>query len=328
MKVMITGATTPLGRAMIEHLVKAADVELVLAVGREADALLPAAVHYEAVDLTRARHIHELVWAAANKHAIDTIIHLAHHRDPGDVGWRAHAQNAVAARELVLRCAEHPTIRRFIYRSFAEVYALDHATAGLLNEEAPLEHGPGTTQWLRDRVEADLTTCAQLGGRLQIAVLRCAELFAPESGSHLWSYLSSRICLRPLGFDPMINLLSLEDAVAAFAAAARVAATGVFNIPGFDTIPLSAAITESVSAAIAVPGPLLAPLYGFRRATGTSSFRYGLNRRRLHVAGVLDGTRAQRQLGYTPAHPVRWPRPWWLTLFERLAASAATSTGA
>jgi UDP-glucose 4-epimerase len=326
MKVMVTGATTPLGRALIDHLVCATDVELVLAVGREPSAALPAAVLYEAVDLTRPRHVRDLVWTAACKHEIDTVVHLAHHRDPGDVGWQAHAQNVVAARELVLRCAEHPAIRRLVYRSFADVYSLDPATSGLLDEDAALELGPGKSQWLRDRVEADLTTCAHVGDRLQIAVLRCAELFAPDSGSQLWNYLSSRLCLRPLGFDPMINLLSLADAVTALAAAARTAATGVFNIPGVDTLPLSIAIAESLHADIAVPGPLLAPLYSLRRVTRTSEFRYGLSRRRLHIAGVLDGTRARRQLGYTPARPVSWPRPWWRTLLERLAASASTSS--
>jgi uncharacterized protein YbjT (DUF2867 family) len=41
MRVLVTGATTPLGAAIIEHLVHARDVELVLAIGREPSASLP-----------------------------------------------------------------------------------------------------------------------------------------------------------------------------------------------------------------------------------------------------------------------------------------------
>ena len=38
MRVMVTGATTPFGAAIVDHLLAAPDVELVLAVGREREA--------------------------------------------------------------------------------------------------------------------------------------------------------------------------------------------------------------------------------------------------------------------------------------------------
>jgi UDP-glucose 4-epimerase len=318
MKVLVTGVTTPLGRKLVEHLAHAPDVDAVLATAREPTAGLPARVRFFAADLTRARDVHDLVWDAARNHGIDTVIHLAHHRGACETGSKVHAQNVTAARELVLRCAEHPTMRRFVYRSFAEVYALDHATSDTLDEDAPVRFAPYIPEWLRDRIEADLTVCCHLNGPLQIAVLRCAEIVAPHSGSQLWDYLSSRLCLRPVGFDPMLNLLSLDDAVAALAAAARSTATGVFNIPGADTLPLSRAIAESRRADVPVPGPLLAPLYALRRKAAGFEFRYDLNRERFHVASVLDGARAYQQLGYVPDHPVTWPRPWWRELFDQL----------
>ena len=104
--------------------------------------------------------------------------------------------------------------------------------------------------------------------------MRCAEIFAPACGSQLWDYLESRVCLRPLGFDPIVNLLSVPDAVAAFTGALHARATGVFNIPGFDTLPLSRAIVEAGRADSPVPGPMLAPLYGLRRWIAGFEFRY------------------------------------------------------
>ena len=53
-------------------------------------------------------------------------------------------------RELVLAATDHPTIRRFVYRSFGEVYAHRHTTSDLLDEEAPLDFDPSSPQWLRD----------------------------------------------------------------------------------------------------------------------------------------------------------------------------------
>lgn len=326
MRVLVIGATTPLGRALVEVLAQAPDVEHVLAAGREPIAALPAGVRYVAVDLTHARAVHDLLWGPARKSEIDTVVHLAHHRAACETGAKVHAQNVVATRQLVRSCAEHPTIRRLVYRSFAEVYALAATTSGLLDEEAPLAFEAEAPAWLRERIEADLTVCAHLGGPLQIAVLRLAEVLARDSGSQLWDYLSSRVCLRPLGFDPMLNVLSIDDAVAALRAASHTSATGVFNIPGADTLPLSRAIAESLRIEVPTPGPLLAPLYALRRGLTGFELRYDLTGRRLHLAGVLDGSRARRELGYAPSHPVDWPRPWWRTLLRRLAASAATGT--
>lgn len=321
MNVLVTGATAPLGRALIGGLLAAPDVGFVLAIGREHDPDLPVGprLAYECVDLTRPRDLHDLLWQDARGHRIDTVIHGMQHRRSADRGSAVHAQNVDTTRELVVGCADHPTIRRFIYRSFAEVYALRHATSDLLDEEEPLDFAPSSPQWLRDRVEADLTVCAHLGGQLSIAVLRCAEILAAGTGSQLWDYLQSRVCLRPLGFDPMLNVLSLEDAVAAHLAAMRSNETGVFNIPGYETLPLSQAIAHSYRADIPVPGPIMAPLYGLRRVIAGFDFRYDLNLQRFHFGGVVDGSRARACLGFTPQVPVHWPMPWWHVLLQRLA---------
>ena len=319
MKLLVTGATAPLGMAIVTRLLADPEVELVLAVGREPEACWQdPRVVYRAVDLSRSREVHDLLCGAARDHAIDTVVHAAQHRDAHGGGHRVHAQNVESTRALVLGCANHPTIRRFVYRSFAEVYAQHDTPTSLIAEDAPLEFDPTVSQWLRDRVEADLTVCSHHDRSLQIVVLRCAEIFAPGTGSQLWDYVSSHVCLRPAGFDPILNLLAIEDAATAFATAARSTAIGVFNIPGADTLPLSRTISESNRADVPLPGLLMAPLYKLRRALSGFDFRYDLNVRRFHFGGVLDGSRARRELGYTPQTHVHWPRPWWRVLFERL----------
>ena len=41
------------------------------------------------------------------------------------------------------------------------------------------------------------------------------EALAPGTGSQLYDYLESPVCLRPAGYDPMVNLLTIEDAALA-----------------------------------------------------------------------------------------------------------------
>ena len=309
MNVLVTGATTRLGRAIVDRLLAAPEVGHVLAVGAEHwGPGLPsdgARFHYEQVDLTRPRSVHDLLYGPARRYAIDTVLHGVLHRAVGDRGHRVHAINVDATRLLVHACAHHPAIRRFVLRSGGEVYALRADEPNLLDEDHPLAFEAAAPQWLRDRVEADLLTCAQIGSPgLAIAVLRCAEILAAGTGSQLWDYLGSRICLRPLGFDPMINVLSVDDALDAITCALASDARGVFNIPGFDTLPLSGLTALAGRRSVPVPGPLLAPLYRLRTRTVGFEFRYDLNAPRFHIGGILDGARARAALGYQPRHPV------------------------
>jgi UDP-glucose 4-epimerase len=309
--VLVTGATTPLGVAIVEELLADSRVGHVLAVGLERDAV-PAGCSrarftYEAIDLTRSRAVHDLLFGTARMLGIDTVIHGAQHRSAREAGGAVHAINVEATRQLVLEAARHPTIRRFVHRSAGAVYAIRATEPNLIDEDVPLELDPSAPQWVRDRVEADLTVCAHVGrGTLSIAVLRCAEVLAEGAGSQLWDYLRSRICFRPLGFDPMINLLSTEDYARAIVLAASSRATGVFNIHGTDTLPLSKVIRLAGRRDVAIPGPLLSPAYWLRTHALGLEFRYDLNMRRFHFGGMLDGGRAERELGYRPIRSL-WP---------------------
>lgn len=64
-----------------------------------------------------------------------------------------------------------------------------------------------------------------------IAVLRCAEILTADISSQLWDYLDSRVCVRPLGFDPRIHVRSVDDALDAVARGLASEARGVFHIP-------------------------------------------------------------------------------------------------
>ena len=312
--VLVTGATTPIGEALVRRLLANKRVKHILAVaaepkGRTAFRNAPARLTYFPLDLTRQRNVRELLFGPARDLGVDAVVHTAQHRRATEDGPRVHALNVDAARDLLLLCEEHPTIRRFVFRSYAEVYSVKAEVPVLIQEDHPLEMSPAAPQWIRDRVEADLTVCARMGlVPLQIVVLRAAECFACDVGSQLLDYLGSRVCFRPLGFDPMLNLISVEDLVKGLARALATPAQGVFNLPGADTLPLSKAIELAGRRAIPAPGMLLEPLYALRaRAIGTD-FRYDVNRWRFHASGVLDGRRARTELGYVPEHPIDWSR--------------------
>lgn len=311
--VLITGATTPIGERLVRALLADSAVQAVLAVALESeDAALPISdprLVYRSVDLSHSRRAHNLLFGLARDLGVEVVVHTALHRSIHAKGARVHSHNVEALRTLIDLGERHPTIRRLVFRSFGEVYRVRHDLPGLVNEDHPLNMAPDEPQWVRDRVEADLTACARMGlYRMEIAVLRFAEVLAPGTGSQLFDYLEGPVCLRPLGFDPMINVISLTDSVRALDLAARAfGRVGVYNIPGADTLPLSECIRAWGMPDIPMPGSLLSLAYRARRKVRGNDFSYGMNRRRFHYCNVLDGQRAEEELGYVPQHPVDWP---------------------
>lgn len=313
--IMVTGATTPLGHALVAQLLADPRTKRVIACGieegphgleRECDG---ERLCYVRADLSRAREIRGLMHGPARDFGVEVIVHSALHRRASDAGRKIHRLNVESTR-LILQLAEaHPTLRRMVYRSYAEVYDVQADQPTVIEESHQLNLSPKAPQWIRDRVEGDLTVCTRMGmSPLSIAVLRCAEVFAADVGSQLYDYTRSRVCFRPLGYDPMLNLLSIEDAVEATRLAVFSEDQAIFNIPGADTLPLTEAILHSGRLVLPAPGMAVGPLYRLRRLTTGTDFRYDLNAWRFHFSGVLDGRRAAKRLGYKPQSPIVWPR--------------------
>ena len=309
--VLVTGASTPIGERVVRRLLEDSRVDRILAV-TTGDAPLPIPtsdrLHTINADLRRERKVHSLLFGPARALEINVVVHTALEQSAHREGTSVHAFNVDALRSIMSLGERHPTIRRLIIRSAAEVYQVQRDLPILIGEQHPLNMSPGAPQWVRDRVEADLSACARMGlSPMQMVVLRMAEILSPGSGSQMFDYLQSPVCLRPAGYDPMINLLTLEDAAAAIQKAIHNDEQGVFNIPGADTLPLTACIRKWGRLGIPTPDGLLTPLYRLRSRVTGHDFRYGMNRRRFHYSGVLDGARAERVLGYIPSHPVDWP---------------------
>ncbi len=312
--VLVTGATTPVGERLVRNLLADEEVGRVLAVGFEAPATaMPFSggdrLVYKRVNLSRSREARNLLFGPAREMGIEVIIHTAMHRNARHKGGRVHAQNVETLRSLLDLAERHPTIRRLVFKSAGEVYQIQHDLPIMITENHPLNMNRGAPQWVRDRVEADLSACTRMGlTRLEITVLRCAEVLAPGSGSQLFDYLEAPLCFRPAGFDPMMNLLSLDDCVRGLELAARAfGVQGVFNIPGADTLPLTACIRSWGRIGMPMPSQTLSPLYRLRRALLGHDFSYGMNRRRFHYCSVLDGSRARELLAYTPEVRIDWP---------------------
>lgn len=311
--VLVTGVATPIGERLVRSLVADTRVGHVLAVShlpRAKAITLPESprLTYLQVDLTHTRRVRELVFGPARDREVEVVVHLAQHRSAHVRGRKARKLDVESLRSILDLSDRHPTIRRVVVKSHAEVYKVRLNLPVLVTEDHPLELSPRAPQFVRDRVEADLTACARMGlSNAEIVVLRCAEAMAPGTGSQLYDLLDAPVAFRPAGFDPMVNVATIADLVHAIETATHGSGEGVFNIPGYDTLPLTEAIRKWGTPQVPAPSMVIEPLYALRHRVLGSDFSYGMNRGRMHYGLVLDGSRARDVLGYVPRVPVDWP---------------------
>ena len=313
--VLVTGATTPIGERLVRSLIADTRVAHVIAVGEEGpEAALPFThgrrLTYLSVDLRRSRRVHQLLFGPARDLGVEVIVHLAQHRSGYARGRRVRQQNVEALRSILDLSDRHPTVRRLVVKSHAAVYRVSLDLPTMVTEEHPLNLAPTAPQYVRDRVEADLTACARMGlSNAEIVVLRCAEALGPGTGSQLFDYLNAPVALRPAGFDPMVNVATIDDIVYALERATYGSGEGVFNIPGYDTLPLTQCIQKWGRMGLPLPGAVISRMYRLRHRLTGSDFSYGINRKRMHYGLILDGSRARDVLRYEPSHPIDWPAP-------------------
>ncbi len=310
--VLVTGASAPLGQALVRVLLADTRIGHVLAVDDvPPDKALPfshaSRLTYLKVDLRRSRKVSELLFGPARDLGVDAIVHLSEHVGGYGRGRSVYAQNVEALRSILELADRHPSIRRLVVKSHAVVYKVSLDLPVQIEEDHPLNLSPTAPQYVRDRVEADLTACARMGLiDCEIIVMRCAEAMAPDYGSQLYDYLNGPVVFRTMGFDPMVNVAHPADIVRALELATHASGEGVFNVPGLDTLPLSEAARKLGTPAVPMPASLIRPLYRMRHWVTGSQFSYGIHRQQMHFGLVLDGNRAERELGYRPEHSVDW----------------------
>ena len=300
----MTGASSPLSQTLAKQLLTCPEVHSVVLVHEPGETVPGAEVRglrIVSADLSRHRDVQSLLQGIAVTERVDTIVHACLHPGARERGSQAFRLNVESTRHLLAVAEDETHIKRFVLRSFHDVYRVERDSPTLIDESQPLELSARTPQALRNHAEADLLACSRMAvSRVQIAVLRLADVLAPGVSSQLQDYLSSQICLRALGYDPMINVLSLADAERALRLAVLSDKIGIFNIPGKDSLPLSELIHRAGRIGIALPGPVLTPLYELRARFTNMRFHYETDRLRFHRSCVLEGSKARECLQYVP----------------------------
>lgn len=255
MKVLVTGASGLLARAVVQEL--RAGGHQVVGIDARPWPGAPAGVTVHVADVRKRPA--EDVFRRFRPHAIIHMATVTHLREKSEDRYRINLGGTSAVFDRADAYGAEQVIfvgRHTIYGAAPDssLYHKEH--------EAPI--GAHTFPELADLVAADLYACTTLWRlpKLQSCVLRvCYTLGAAGHGT-LAAYLRQPRVPTVMGFDPLFQVMHEGDVAAAIVTALDKRLHGVFNVGGPTPLPLSTLIRAVGHTPVPIPEPLLRLLFG------------------------------------------------------------------
>ncbi|HLL55996.1 MAG TPA: SDR family oxidoreductase [Myxococcaceae bacterium] len=294
--VVVTGISGNLGRALTKQLHK---TERIIGIDRRPFIGKPKDVEMYELDLRKKKA--EDVF---RKNEIKAVIHMGIMHDPRMSEEEHHSFNVVGTTRLLEYCAKHG-VKRVVVLSSANVYGPSPENSNFLTEDAPLM-AASRFSGVRDLIEVDMLAHGFFWRHPEIAtvILRPVHIVGPTIKNAPSNYLRLPRPWMLAGFDPMVQLIHVEDAARAMVEALRPEARGVYNVVGPGEVPLSAIFRTLGTSPLPMPHVLARPAL-------KALFRYRLSNfpppelDHIQFLCAVDGSRWQRDLGWKPRHSMR-----------------------
>lgn len=294
--VVITGISGNLGR-MLTRLLHGR--ERIIGIDRRPFPRRPPDVEVHQLDL-RKNKVEDLF----RRGRIKAVIHMGILHDPRMSAAEHHAFNVVGTTRILEHCARYG-VEKVVVLSSANVYGPSPENSNFITEDAPLM-AASRFAGVRDLIEVDMLANAFFWRHpsTQTVVLRPVHIVGPSIKNAPSNYLRLKRPMALAGFDPLVQLIHVEDAARALVEALRPEARGVYNVVGPGVMPLSAIFRELGQQPVPVPHPLARPLL-------SQMFRWRLAHfpaeelDHVQFPCIVDGGRWEREVGFRPRHGLR-----------------------
>lgn len=279
-RIAVIGGATGLGRRVVETLQSRAGVQQIRAIesralrpprtrrkdsaadaaagfGAEADAKSHAEAHGETdvdVDVVPFVPDPRPLGEYLAKERIDTVVHASLVPDRCGLTAQARAADVIGAMCLGAAIGHAGSqVRSFVVASSSAVYPIGSDAALLQDEHQPFL--PDSAEIAASIAEAEdyARETAHRLPHVNVAILRLQQLAGPGVSGSLARLLSRRPVPSPVGFDPAIQLLHVEDAVGALVHAVEQELAGLYNVASAGLIRFGEAVVATGRPAFPVP---------------------------------------------------------------------------
>ena len=247
---LVTGVSSDLGSATARGL--AADPELDKVVGID---LVPPRFQIEGVKFVRADIRNPVVGKVLAVEEVDTVVHLAVRPGSGRGGRSSMKEtNVIGTMQLLAACQRAAGVRKLVLKSSTEVYGASPRDPAMFTEDMAPRRTP-RSGYAKDTVEVEgyVRGLARRRPDILVTTLRMAPVLSPQLDSPLGRYLRMPAIPTVLGFDPRLQMIHDEDALAVLHRAVVNDIAGTFNVAGTGIVMLSQAVRRLGRPTIPVP---------------------------------------------------------------------------
>ena len=307
LRIALTGARGTLGSLLAARLTEdEACRRLILLDLVPPKRRLPKASFFR-VDLTDPRASLQVA-EVLEREEPDVLLHLAFLQNPIRNASYPHELESVGTMHLLHALEAARRRPALVAASSTLVYGALPDNPNFLSEDAPLR-GRREYALIGEKIDAErqIARYREATGAA-VTVMRTAPLLGPGVRSLASRYFSLRTVPTVLGFNPLVQLLSPEDAVEAYVLAIRRLAQdrtgGVFNVASRGVLPLLAAVRLAGRRSIPLPGFAAAAMLDTLFQAG-AAMAPGAHLDYLRYLCVADLSRAEAELGFVPRDSTR-----------------------
>jgi UDP-glucose 4-epimerase len=227
---------------------------------------------------------------------VDTLCHLKLKEviPASDASYEAN----VGGTTKVLQACARAGVRQVVFKSSTTVYGANPTNSAFLPESHPLR---GSRRYAYNRhlveIEGFLATFSQQHPEVGLAVLRFANIVGPTADTPMSRAVRSHWAVRPMGFDPLMQVIHEDDVVEALAFAVFNGVQGVFNVAAEGLLPLNRIMAMTRT----LPVPILQRLaeWGVRRKEELRD-HLPIELDYLRYRWVADLTKMREEMGFSP----------------------------
>jgi UDP-glucose 4-epimerase len=190
---------------------------------------------------------------------IDTVVHLALQSSPRPGSSTSVKEtNVIGTMQLLAACQRASQVRRLVLKSSAAVYGSSPRDPAMFTEDMTARRSP-RGGFAKDvlEVEGYVRGLARRRPDLQVINLRLANLLSATWDSSLSRYFRLPVIPTVLGYDPRLQLLHPDDALAVLRRSVLGDETGVYNVAGPGVVMLSQALRRMGRPSLSLPGLVL-----------------------------------------------------------------------